>query len=120
VAEPDPSSWMKALGLGWRVRLALKWMRGDMMDFVKKLVAARPGLLRTILAGYIVVVVVLNVLGLGSIAATVTSVAAFLGATPDAAGAPFNTEAVVAAALAFAATARAVLRWFLEQTPPAK
>jgi len=110
--------WME--GLSWPQRMALKLGRGGVVDFMKKLFVNRPGLLRTVLAAYVLGLAVLHVLGLGQYAAWLTSIATWIGVSPENAGAPFSTEAVIAGVLAFAALLRPVVRWFLPEKDPAK
>lgn len=109
----DDKSWMRILGLGWRTRLGLNWVRGELMDYLKKLFVGKPGLLRTILAVYVVAVVVLNLFGLTAWATALSGALVWLGVTPESAGAPFSVEALVAAVLAFAAVIRPAVRWFV-------
>ena len=81
------------------------------MEFVKKLLTSRPGLMRTVLAVYVLAVVILHTLGLGAWASTLTGFVSWLGITPEAQGSPVSTEAIVAGALALVAVARPFLIW---------
>ena len=114
------NDWMEDAGLSWWTRRWLGLGRKTMTSGLLKLFTGKPGLMRSILAAYIVAVIVLKALGQDQIADTLGNALAWVGLTPGAIGAPVDPAAIGAAALALVALARPFVRWVIAGFTPAK
>jgi hypothetical protein len=101
---------MKAAGLSWLQRQALKAGRGGVVDLVKKLFTGKPGLLRGVLLLYVVAIATLYALGYEAAAVALGSLGAYVGVTPENTGLPVPQTELTAMLLAVVAAGRLLLR----------
>jgi len=108
-----------AIGAPWYARLALRLGRGGIVSRFKAMFEGRPGVLRTVLALFVLAMAVLPTLGPG-VGRVVGAIGEYLGLAAQATGVPVDPEALRAAfeawwlaTLALVAILRPVARYVI-------
>lgn len=118
-AVGDKDDLGDALGAPWYVRLGLKLGRGGIVKRIKGLFEGKPGLLRTVLALFVLTMATLPVLG-PKVGQVVGAIGSYLGLAAQAVGVPVDPQALAdafeawwLATLALVALLRPVVRWVI-------
>lgn len=116
MADKDLGDALKA---PWYVRLGLKLGRGGLVGWISKVFSGKPGMLRTVLAIFVVAMAVLPMVG-PDIGRIVGAVGEYLGLAAQAVGVPVDPQALSdafkawwLATLALLAILRPIVRWVI-------